>query len=69
MVYPEKSVWMDLVKGHKYDDPVMDMVEEKALVTGNSVHVIVDPLTSKTVRISQEWRDKLACLKPLYCTE
>ena len=55
---------MDLVLGHKFDDPVLDLVMEKALVTGSSTHVLVDPVSKKTVRISPEWREKFRLLEP-----
>ena len=58
---------MDLVMGHSCDDPLLDQVHEKALVTGSSVHVLVDPVSRKSVRISDVWRDKLESLKPRHC--
>ena len=60
---------MDLVMGHRCDDPLLDLVQEKALVTGSSVHVLVDPVSKKSVRISDVWRDKLQSLKPRHCTQ
>lgn len=62
--HPTKSVLVDLVIGHNFDDPVMDLVQEKALVTGSSTHVLVDPVSRRTVRISAEWREKFKCLLP-----
>ena len=50
--------------GHSSDDPLLDILQDKALVLGSSVHVLVDPVTRKSVRISDEWRDKLEYLKP-----
>ena len=64
LIHPERSVLMDLVMGHRCDDPLLDQVQEKALVTGSSVHVMVDPVSSKSVRISDAWRDKLEALQP-----
>jgi len=62
LVDPTQSLYTDMVRGHSYTDPVMDMVEEKALVEGEYVHVFVDPRTEKSTPISQEWRDGLAKL-------
>ena len=66
--YPEKSVRLDLVMGHSSDDPLLDILQDKALVIGSSVHVLVDPVTRKSVRISDDWRDKLEYLKPRHCS-
>ena len=62
---PETRVFVDLVYGHEWSDPVLDMVGEGALVTGHSVHVLVNPATSQKVEISDEWRTKLRPLTPL----
>ena len=59
------QVFVDLVYGHEWSDPVLDMVEEGALVTGHSVHVLVNPKTSQKVEVSDEWRTKLRPLFPL----
>ena len=66
--HPEKSVCLDLVMGHSRDDPLLDILQDKALVTGSSVHVLVDPVSRKSVRISDEWREKLEYLKPRHCS-
>ena len=65
LVDPETRVFVDLVYGHEWSDPVLDMVGEGALVTGHSVHVLVNPATSQKVEISDEWRTKLRPLTPL----
>ena len=62
---PESRVFVDLVYGHEWSDPVLDMVGEGALVTGHSVHVLMNPATSQKVEISDEWRTKLQPLTPL----
>lgn len=62
LVEPTQSLYVDMVRGHSCTDPVMDMVEEKALVVGEYVHVFVDPETEKSTPISPQWRDGLAKL-------
>eukprot|EP00092_Neocalanus_flemingeri_P039180 GFUD01042643.1.p1 GENE.GFUD01042643.1~~GFUD01042643.1.p1 ORF type:complete len:241 (-),score=48.25 GFUD01042643.1:89-811(-) len=62
LVDPTESLYVDPVRGHDFTDPVMDMVEEEALVVGEYVHVFVDPETEKSTPISQDWRDGLAKL-------
>ena len=62
---PGARVCVDLVHGHQWDDPQVDMVEKAARVTGHSVHVLVNPVTKEKVEISEEWRDKLRPLAPL----
>ena len=54
----------DLFHGHWSDDPVLDNVGDSALVTGHSVHVMVDPGSGKPTTISSEWRRKFETLKP-----
>lgn len=61
----ESCLPMDLVRGHFTSDPVVDTVDEHALVTGHSVHVIVDPDTGKSMTIPPDMREKLSQLKPL----
>ena len=53
---------MDLVRGHFTSDPVVDTVDDHALVTGHSVHVIVDPDTGKSMTIPPDMREKLSQL-------
>ena len=65
LVDPEARVFVDLMYGHEWSDPLLDMVGERALVTGHSVHVLVNPVTSEKVEISDEWRTKLKPLTPL----
>lgn len=62
LVDPTQSLYVDMVRGHSCTDPVMDMVEEKALVVGEYVHVFVDPETEKSTPISQDWREGLSKL-------
>jgi len=62
LVEPSHSLYVDPVQGHHNTDPVLDMVEEKALVLGEYVHVFVNPDTEKSTPISQEWRDGLSKL-------
>lgn len=62
LVDPTQSLYVDMVRGHSCTDPVMDMVEEKALVVGEYVHVFVDPETKKSTPISQDWREGLSKL-------
>ena len=62
---PGARVSVDLVHGHQWGDPQVDMVEEAARVTGHSVHVLVNPVTKEKVEISEEWRDKLRPLAPV----
>ena len=62
---PGSRVFVDLMYGHEWSDPLLDMVGESALVTGHSVHVLVNPATSQKVEISEEWRSKLRPLTPL----
>jgi len=62
LVDPTQSLYTDMVRGHSCTDPVMDMVEDKALVEGEYVHVFVDPKTEKSTAISQEWRNGLGKL-------
>jgi len=65
MIDPELSVHVDLVHGHYADDPVVETrVEDKARVTGHSVHVLVDPITNKPVPFSEEWREKFTPASP-----
>ena len=59
---PTQSLYTDMVRGHTCTDPVMDMIEDKALVEGEYVHVFVDPKTEKSTPISQEWREGLTKL-------
>jgi len=59
---PTQSLYVDMVRGHTFTDPVMDMVEDNALVEGEYVHVFVDPKTEKSTPISQQWREGLAKL-------
>ena len=61
----ESCLPMDLVRGHFTSDPVVDTVDDHALVTGHSVHVIVDPDTGKSMTIPPDMREKLSQLKPL----
>ena len=65
LVDPEARVFVDLMYGHEWSDPLLDMVGERALVTGHSVHVLVNPVTNEKVEISDEWRTKLRPLTPL----
>lgn len=62
LVDPTQSLYTDMVRGHTCTDPVMDMIEDKALVEGEYVHVFVDPKTEKSTPISQEWREGLTKL-------
>jgi len=62
LVDPSQSLFVDPVQGHHNTDPVLDMVEEKALVLGEYVHVFVDPETEKSTPVSQEWRAGLSKL-------
>jgi len=62
---PGSRVFVDLMYGHEWSDPLLDMVGERALVTGHSVHVLVNPATGQKVEISEEWRSKLRPLTPL----
>jgi len=65
MIDPELSVHVDLVHGHYADDLVVETrVEDKARVTGHSVHVLVDPITNKPVPFSEEWREKFTPASP-----
>ena len=59
---PTEALYVDMVRGHTCTDPVLDMVEEKALVVGEYVHVFVDPETEKSTPISKEWREGLSKL-------
>jgi len=59
---PTESLYVDMVRGHTCTDPVLDMVEEKALVVGEYVHVFVDPETEKSTPISKDWREGLSKL-------
>ena len=40
---------VNLVHGHDADDPLLDHVDEDALVTGHSVHVLVDPVSGSSI--------------------
>ena len=62
---PGSRVFVDLMYGHEWSNPLLDMVGEEALVTGHSVHVLVNPVNSQKVEISEEWRTKLRPLTPL----
>lgn len=62
LVNSDDSLFVDVIKGHQCTDPVMDMVQDKALVVGGYVHVFVDPITEKSAPISDAWRNGLSKL-------
>ena len=59
LITPSEPVYTDLVCGHMFHDPVLDMVEQKALVMGEYIHVFVDPKTKRSTPLPMEWRNGL----------
>lgn len=63
LVRPQDSLPLDLVQGHdKGDQEVLDRVADTTIVTGDYVHVFVDPATERSTPVPSEWREGLARL-------
>lgn len=60
----ECDILLNLRSGHWPSDPVVREFAEQGLVTGESIHVFVDPVTERPLPLEPSWREGLAHLKP-----
>lgn len=58
----DQRVLVDLLSGHFKDEPILDLVADESLVSGESVHVCVDSTTGRPCAIPEKYLSGLLAL-------
>jgi len=63
LVRPQDSFPLDLVQGHDQgEQQILDRIADTTIVTGDYVHVFVEPATEKSTPVPSNWREGLGRL-------